>query len=285
MSDLGQMLKKARMENKISLDDLSDSTKIRKRYLEAIEEGNYKVLPGNFYVKAFIKNYAEAVGLDPFEVLQLYQTDNPAAEVEPVEPIRGKRMIRNTENFGKWASTAVIVSFVVLILGGIYYFISLNYGSGSKDTNGELPKTITDKIQPEQKSQVPDKTAPASVENKKTETVSLTPAPSVQATDVKLVKSERGTDFYTVTHAEKLNIDMNVTGDACWIQLETLGEKRQIIDQGTYQNGSVKTWDLKDPVYFIFGKANAAQLRINGTTVIVGDAPNVKKIQIDIQKQ
>lgn len=63
MSDLGYILRKTRLERKISLDDLQEVTKIRKRYLEAIEEGNYKVLPGSFYVRAFIKSYAEAVGL------------------------------------------------------------------------------------------------------------------------------------------------------------------------------------------------------------------------------
>ncbi|HEY0827135.1 MAG TPA: helix-turn-helix domain-containing protein, partial [Bacilli bacterium] len=68
MSDLGQLLIKARNEKGLTIEDLQETTKIRKAYLEAIEEGNYKKLPGNFYVRAFIKSYAEAVGLEPDEV-------------------------------------------------------------------------------------------------------------------------------------------------------------------------------------------------------------------------
>ncbi|MDG0793610.1 helix-turn-helix domain-containing protein [Cohnella ginsengisoli] len=56
-----------------TLDDIQEITKIRKRYLEAIESGDYKVLPGSFYVRAFVKTYAETVGLDAEEVLRLYQ--------------------------------------------------------------------------------------------------------------------------------------------------------------------------------------------------------------------
>ena len=89
MSDLGQLLKKARTQKGITLDELQELTKIRKRYLEAIEEGNYKILPGNFYVRAFIKSYSEAVGLEPEEVLRLYRSVLPEPAPELVsEPKR-----------------------------------------------------------------------------------------------------------------------------------------------------------------------------------------------------
>lgn len=67
MSELGQQLREARLQKGMSLDDVQEMTKIRKRYLEAIEAGDYKVLPGSFYVRAFIKTYAETVGLNPDE--------------------------------------------------------------------------------------------------------------------------------------------------------------------------------------------------------------------------
>lgn len=97
MSDLGSFFAESAIGEKISLEDLQETTKIRKAYLEAIEEGNYKMLPGNFYVRAFIKTYAEAVGLDPNEVLNLYQSVIPSPEPEHVEPIRASepRAIRS----------------------------------------------------------------------------------------------------------------------------------------------------------------------------------------------
>ncbi|MGQ7033298.1 helix-turn-helix domain-containing protein, partial [Escherichia coli] len=47
---------------------------MRKRHLVAIEEGNYDVLPGAFYARAFIKQYADAVGLNREELLVEYQS-------------------------------------------------------------------------------------------------------------------------------------------------------------------------------------------------------------------
>lgn len=48
MSELGLQLKEARLQKGMSLDDVQEVTKIRKKYLEAIESGDYKVLPGSF---------------------------------------------------------------------------------------------------------------------------------------------------------------------------------------------------------------------------------------------
>ena len=65
MASVGQKLKDARIAKGLTLDDLQQTTKIQKRYLIAIEEGNYDALPGKFYVKAFARQYAETVGLNP----------------------------------------------------------------------------------------------------------------------------------------------------------------------------------------------------------------------------
>ena len=73
MTELGKRLREAREEKNISLDELQEMTKIQKRYLIGIEEGNYAIMPGNFYVRAFIRQYAEAVGLDPDELFEQYK--------------------------------------------------------------------------------------------------------------------------------------------------------------------------------------------------------------------
>ncbi len=91
MSELGQQLREARLQKGMSLDDVQEMTKIRKRYLEAIEAGDYKVLPGSFYVRAFIKTYAEAVGINPEELLEGHKQDVPKTEAEPtMEPVMAK---------------------------------------------------------------------------------------------------------------------------------------------------------------------------------------------------
>ncbi|RAK23441.1 cytoskeletal protein RodZ [Anoxybacillus vitaminiphilus] len=82
MTELGKRLKEAREAKNISLDELQEMTKIQKRYLIGIEEGNYNIMPGNFYVRAFIKQYAEAVGLDSEQLFEEYKHEIPSSQHE-----------------------------------------------------------------------------------------------------------------------------------------------------------------------------------------------------------
>ena len=66
---IGQTLREARENKGISLDDLQAETKIQKRYLIAIEQNAFHSLPGTFYARAFIREYALAVDLNPEELL------------------------------------------------------------------------------------------------------------------------------------------------------------------------------------------------------------------------
>ncbi|WP_088041159.1 RodZ domain-containing protein [Bacillus sp. EAC] len=76
MTELGKILREAREAKNLSIDDVQELTKIQKRYLEAIESGNYDILPGQFYVRAFIRQYAETVGVDVSSLL----IEKPAVE-------------------------------------------------------------------------------------------------------------------------------------------------------------------------------------------------------------
>ena len=84
MTELGTRLKEARTAKGYSIEDLQEITKIQKRYLANIEEGNYSTIPGAFYVRAFIKQYAEAVGLNGDELLETYKSELPSPTNEDV---------------------------------------------------------------------------------------------------------------------------------------------------------------------------------------------------------
>ncbi len=84
LTELGTQLKEARLSKGYSLDDLQEITKIQKRYLVGIEEGNYSIMPGTFYVRAFIKQYAEAVGLKSEELLEQYKNEVPNTHPDEV---------------------------------------------------------------------------------------------------------------------------------------------------------------------------------------------------------
>ena len=73
MERFGVYLRKEREARKISLQDISQATKVRRGILEAIESDRPEVLPPEVFVKAFIKTYAKYVGLDPEEVLSRYR--------------------------------------------------------------------------------------------------------------------------------------------------------------------------------------------------------------------
>lgn len=137
VSDLGQQLREARLARGLSLDDVQEMTKIRKRYLEAIEMGDYKVLPGSFYVRAFIKTYAEAVGLDADELLAEHRQNVPSSAPEPtMEPVIQKRRSRqHNERNSKWLSTTLMWSFAVLILIVIYMYFSV-WGNNKDEAEG-----------------------------------------------------------------------------------------------------------------------------------------------------
>ncbi|HPQ03504.1 MAG TPA: helix-turn-helix domain-containing protein, partial [Bacillota bacterium] len=64
MNEIGVLLREAREASGMSLEEVSEATKIRSKYLEAIEQGDFAVIPGEVYLKGFMRNYADCVGLD-----------------------------------------------------------------------------------------------------------------------------------------------------------------------------------------------------------------------------
>ncbi len=72
MKEIGAMLKAAREEKGLSLDEIQMVTKIRYKHLEALEAGDFDKIPGEVYVKGFLVNFAKNVGLDGEQILQKY---------------------------------------------------------------------------------------------------------------------------------------------------------------------------------------------------------------------
>ena len=73
VKEIGAVLYEARTEQGLTLEELSERTRIRVDYLKAVEEGNPEKVPGEAYFRAFIRTYAREVGLDPEELLVRYE--------------------------------------------------------------------------------------------------------------------------------------------------------------------------------------------------------------------
>lgn len=144
---IGETLKEARMEKGLSLDDIQEMTKIQKRYLMAIEQGNYESLPGRFYARAFIKEYAQAVGLD-YESL-LHGFDESSIQVSKernyeYSNLSRSRRKRNTLRGASIFSLLPTVIVIILIVAIIFIAWTLSQKTASNSTDVELDENRND---------------------------------------------------------------------------------------------------------------------------------------------
>lgn len=128
---IGQKLKDARVAKGMTLDDLQQATKIQKRYLIAIEDEKFDELPGDFYVRAFVKQYANTVGLDGNDLLKQYDDYLPKTKTETysehldeaVETRTGQHhtnTVDRIDQLRKYLPTIIVVFIVVVVLGAIW---------------------------------------------------------------------------------------------------------------------------------------------------------------------
>ena len=82
-SSLGIFLKKSREERHVELDDIAEATRIRRYYLEAIENDEWDKLPSKVFIKGFLKSYAEFLGLDKEAVIHHYLRTSSVETTEP----------------------------------------------------------------------------------------------------------------------------------------------------------------------------------------------------------
>jgi len=75
-----------RRERGISLDQIANATKINIRSLRAIEEGDFRKLPGGIYDTSYIRQYARAVDVDESELVAVYKESTAAATKAPEKP-------------------------------------------------------------------------------------------------------------------------------------------------------------------------------------------------------
>ncbi len=73
MADIGPTLREARMRARMDISELEAQTKIRAKYLRALENEEWDLLPGPTYVKTFLRTYAEALGLDAKMLVEQYK--------------------------------------------------------------------------------------------------------------------------------------------------------------------------------------------------------------------
>ena len=130
--NIGKELKETREYSGISLNSIEEKTKIRKKYLIAIENNNFDVIPGEIYVKSFIRGYAEQVGLDGEKLITEYrhqrkQEKEKQKKLEEMEENKDTPGILDNSN-----KLFIIIFITLLLLFGLIYFGFL-YNSNSEN--------------------------------------------------------------------------------------------------------------------------------------------------------
>ena len=118
---LGETLRLARERKGIPLDQASEDTHIREKFLRALESDDAQSLPGAVYTRGFLRNYGEYLGLDIDELIAAFQSERPHADppqrLEPIEPIEHRALIFTP----RLVVPAVIVAGVVVFVGWLYF--------------------------------------------------------------------------------------------------------------------------------------------------------------------
>ena len=117
MPEIGDQLRETRLRNRIDITDVEAATKIRAKYLRALENEEWELLPGPTFVKTFLRTYADYLGLDARNLVEEYRAryERPAAqELTPFGTNLGGRRARPRRPiFAPWM--AVLIGIVALV--------------------------------------------------------------------------------------------------------------------------------------------------------------------------
>lgn len=230
MFEIGTTLRDARVRRNISLQQAEEDTKIRVKYIQAMENEDFGVLPGGTYVKGFLRTYAEYLDLDYQVVLDEFNDrfgtgDHREHLIQPPRTAKAK-VPRKRQNYILVAVLAVAIIAVLAYLG---------WGNSSSPT----PALVTS--------------------NGMDTTTSTTPAATATAPQAATV-----TTSPTQTQPSSLEIAFEATSSNNWIAVYKDSGFNEQIWSATLSRGDSKTLGSSD-----IGSANQVWLKVGSVTGLV----------------
>lgn len=233
---LGDILRQEREKQNLTIKDIENGTSIRTLYISAIEEHNYDVLPGEVYLKGFIKTYANYLNLDGTEIVKLYHQEKnnaiPIAEPEvsieksvesSVETKKVEAPLeRKRPPIRASATKIAMFAAVMIVVVGLGYW---GFGLTSEEKD-PLPATVTAKNT--EPAPPPKQVAPAVLEAKK--------------------------------QTKAVEITAKYTGN-CWTQINV---DNKIVYEGIPKNGETLSWAGDNHIVVRAGNAGAVMIQYNG---------------------
>ena len=230
----GSWLRRQREAREVSLRDIAERTKISLRYLEAMEEDRFDVLPAPVFAKGFLREYARYVGLSPDEVVNHYLSVQPAQEGEE----RTEEARVELRRSGNWTSVlyVLLVVLIVALLTLLGYLFVKHRNAPSAES-------------------VPAASEPAPPATGASSAASVPPAPLPVVAAAPPAASQAAAE-----PSAPLELTLDFTGE-CWLQAVVDGKER--IEEERVQ-GESRQIEAKTSIVLTLGNAGGVEAQVNG---------------------
>jgi len=141
MADIGSLLRETRIRNKIDITTVEDATKIRAKYLRALENEEWSLLPGPTYVKTFLRTYAQYLGLDPHLLVEEYSARFEEPEELEVAAFAPKRRLPERARPRRRRPPRRGYGVALLLLAFVGFLLVLGLTGGEDDQAPEPART------------------------------------------------------------------------------------------------------------------------------------------------
>jgi cytoskeletal protein RodZ len=281
MESLGELLKAARERKNLSLHAVAEETRISVRYLEAIEQGRYRDLPGGMYNRAFIRSFADYVGLDTQQALECYESEAPPGE----RSVRAK-IARPEQHREPLRLHPLVIWSVMLLLSVAGLYLNRDWISGAFSPYFAQRPPI-----PEPSRSAPPSTPPGGAAVSSSQPNAGLPAAPVpsEPSMIPAPGSAPPGDMTTSAATEPqpapegnaaLRIEFEVL-DKCWVSVNSDGTRVLV---RLLEPGARQAFDANERFYIVLGNAGGVRLRINGKPARpLGKPGEVVKVLITTQ--
>ncbi len=293
MGDLGQLLREAREQKGVSLEEVEEATRIRQKFLQALEEGNYGAWPAETYIKGFLRTYATYLELDPEEAMALYEgreNEGKAALSQPgfFQPmdismatpswltpdlVIGALLIVALLAFGSWATWHYLPPTIKTQLLS-WRATATATPSPTATTSVVLPSTTPTATPTTMPTATPAETPTATPTAMPTETPTATPiaTPTVAAAVSTSISTSAPTSTPTDTPTSAptntsapsvstgIEVELNIV-EYVWLRVLVDGEEAFA---GSLEAGTTRTWRGRESVALRCGNAGGVEAIVNG---------------------
>ena len=150
MFEIGNSLREARLRQGLEFPEIEQATKIRGKYLRALEDEQFDVLPAQTYVKGFLRSYADYLGLDGQLYVDEFNSRYVSGEIEEEEEQAYRPRVSSPSRGGALQNKAVLLTVAAIVALTIFVFAAFRWG-GPDNQAEVLPLTKTQTTKPAKK--------------------------------------------------------------------------------------------------------------------------------------